>query len=176
MSGLPSSTLLSTSRNLGQSGGEVAGPLVPQNHSDCPRVAKHALVLGPSGYVQRNPSVPAQPAKSVNSALQSNSSQESVEPKRLAPRASTVKEQGFSEAMAARIEAKWTIFTKWCLTNQVDFRVSPVKSIANFLLYLFQGRKLQPCTIDDYISAIADKLGNSPIQGPVNRSIRKNVS
>ena len=36
-------------------------------------------------------------------------------------------------------------------------------SIANFLLYLFQDRKLQPSTIDGYRSAIADKLGNSPI-------------
>ena len=44
----------------------------------------------------------------------------------MAPRASAIKEQGFSEAVAARIEApqrastrsvyeaKWAIFTKWC--------------------------------------------------------------
>ena len=30
-------------------------------------------------------------------------------------------------------------------------------------MYLFQDRKLQPSTIDGYRSAIADKLGNSPI-------------
>ena len=59
-------------------------------------------------------------------------------------------------------EAKWTLFTKWCVTNQVDFRASPVKSVADFLLYLFEDRKLQPSTIDGYRSAIADKLGNSP--------------
>ena len=29
-------------------------------------------------------------------------------------------------------------------------------------MYLFQDRKLQPSTIDGYMSAIADKLGNSP--------------
>ena len=87
----------------------------------------------------------------------------------------TIKEQGFSEAVAARIEvpqrgstrsvyeAKWNIFTKWCLYNQVYFRAPPVKSVADFLMYLFQGRKLQPSTIDGYRSAIADKLGNSPI-------------
>ena len=33
----------------------------------------------------------------------------------------------------------------------------------DFLLYLFQDRKLQPGTIDGYRSAIADKLGNSTI-------------
>ena len=93
----------------------------------------------------------------------------------MAPRATTIKEQGFSEAVATRIEApqrqstrsvyeaKWAIFTKWCVTNQVDFRSPPVKSVADFLMYLFQDRKLQPNTIDGYRSAIADKLGNSSI-------------
>ena len=60
-------------------------------------------------------------------------------------------------------EAKWTIFTKWCLSNQVDFRAPPLKAIADFLLHLFQEKKLQPGTIDGYRSAIADKLGNSTI-------------
>ena len=95
------------------------------------------------------------------------------QPPCVAPRATAIKEQGFSEAVAARIEApqrqstrsvyeaKWTIFTKWCVTNQVDFRSPPVKSVAEFLMYLFQDRKLQPSTIDGYRSAIADKLGNS---------------
>ena len=39
----------------------------------------------------------------------------------------------------------------------------PLKAIADFLLHLFQDRKLQPGTIDGYKSAIANKLGNSPI-------------
>ena len=38
-----------------------------------------------------------------------------------------------------------------------------MKSVADFLMYLFQDRKLQLSTIDGYRSAIADKLGNSPI-------------
>ena len=93
----------------------------------------------------------------------------------MAPRASAIKEHGFSEAVAARIEApqrgstrsiceaNWAVFTKWCITNKVDFRSPPVKSVADFLLYLFKDRKLQPSTIDGYRSAIADKLGNSYI-------------
>ena len=145
-----------------------------QDHSDCTRVAQHALVLGLSGHVQSDPTVRAQ---SGDSTIQPDPAQESVkpEPTYLAPRATAIKEQGFSEAVAARIEApqrestrsvfeaKWTIFTKWCLRNQVDFRAPPLKAIADFLLYLFQDRKLQPGSIDDYRSAIADKLGNSPI-------------
>ena len=124
--------------------------------------------------VQSDPSVSAQ---SGISTIQPNPAQEPVkpEPTCLASRATAIKEQGFSKAVAARIdtpqsgstrsvyEAKWTIFTKWCLSNQVDFRAPPLKAIADFLLHLFQDRKLQPGTIDGYRSAIADKLGNSTI-------------
>ena len=165
---------LPTSGHLGQSGGEVAGLPLQENHSDCSGVAQHALVLGSSDHVQSDPTEPAQPAQPVNTALQSDPSQKSDKPKSpcMAPRATAIKEQGFSEAMATRIEApqrgstrsvyeaKWTIFTKWCITNQVDFRSPPVKSVADFLMYLFEDRKLQPSTIDGYRSAIADKLGN----------------
>ena len=45
----------------------------------------------------------------------------------------------------------------------MDFRANAVKSIADFLMHLFHDRKLQPSTIDGYRSAIADKLGNSPL-------------
>ena len=134
--GGPGPIRLSTSSHLGQSGGEVTGLPLQQNNTDCPRVAQHALVLGSSGNVQPNPTVSAQHTKLSVSAIQPGPSQESVksEPTCLAPRASAIKEQGFSEAVAARIEApqrgstrsvyeaKWTIFTKWCLSNQVDFR------------------------------------------------------
>ena len=147
-----------------------------KNHSDCPGVTQHALVLGPSDYVQSDPTEPPLLAQPVNTALQSDPSQKSDKPKSpcMAPRATSIKEQGFSEAVAARIdapqrgstrsvyEAKWTIFTKWCVTNHVDFRAPPVKSFADFLMYLFKDRKLQPSTIDGYRSAIANKLGNSP--------------
>ena len=165
---------LPTSSHLGQSGGEVAGLPMQENHSDCSGVALHALVLGSSDHVQSDPSEPAQPAQPVNTAIQSDPPQKSDKSKSpcMAPRATTIKEQGFSEAVAARIEApqkgstrpvyeaKWTFFTKWCITNQADFRAPPVKSVADFLVYLFEDRKLHPSTIDGYRSAIADKLGN----------------
>ena len=44
----------------------------------------------------------------------------------------------------------------------MDFRAPTVNSVADFLMYLYQDRKLQPNTIGGYRSAIADKLGNSP--------------
>ena len=61
------------------------------------------------------------------------------------------------------MKEKWAIFTKWCHSYQINLRAPPIKSIANFLLYLFQDWKLQQSTIERYGSAIADKLGNSPI-------------
>ena len=165
---------LPTNRHLGQSGGKTAGFPVPEAHSDRPRVAQHALVLGLGDHVQSTPSQLAKSAQSVDTALQSDPSQKSDKSKSpcMAPRATAIKEQGFSEAVAARIEApqrrltrsvyeaKWAIFTKWCITNQVDFKSPPVKSVADFLLYLFEVKNLQPSTIDGYRSAIADKLGN----------------
>ena len=168
---------LPTDRHIGQSGGEATGLPVQEAYSDCPGVAQHALVLGRGEHVQSGPSQPAQPAQSADTALQSDPSQKSDKSKSpcLAPRATKIKEQGFSEAVAARIEAperistrsvyeaKWAIFTKWCITNQVDVRSPPVKSVADFLMYLFVDKKLQPSTIDGYRSAIADKLGNTTV-------------
>ena len=175
--GGPGPIRLPTGSHLGQSGGEASGLPLQQNNSDCSRVAQHALVLGPGGNVKPDPTESALHTKPSVSAIQPGPSQEPVEsePTCLAPRASAIKEQGFSEAVAARIEApqrrstrsvyeaKWTIFTKWCLSNQVDFRAPPLKAIADFILHLFQDKKLQPGTIDGYRSAIADKLGNSAI-------------
>ena len=116
---------LPTSSHLGQSGGEVTGLPLQEAHSNCSGVAQHALVLGSGDHVQPNPTEPAQLAQPVDTTLQSDPSQKSDKPKSpcMAPRASTIKEQGFSEAVAARIEApqrgstrsvyeaKWTLFT-----------------------------------------------------------------
>ena len=170
--GGPGCLCLPTHSHPGQGGGEVARLPMQENHSDCSGVAQYALVLGPSSHVQSDP---FQSAQSADIALQSDPSQKSDKSESTAPRASAIKKQGFSEAVAARIEApqrgstrsvyeaKWTVFTKWCLTHQVDFRAPSVKSVADFLMYLCQDRKLQPSIIDGYRSAIADKLGNSSI-------------
>ena len=56
---------LPTSSHLGQSGGEVTGLPMQEDHSDCSGVAQHALVLGSSDHVKSDPSEPAQP---VNTA------------------------------------------------------------------------------------------------------------
>ena len=149
--GRPGRIRLPTDSHIGQSGGEVARLPVPEVDHYCPGVAQHGMVLGPSGNVQPDPIASASIAKPTDSALQSDPSQESDKPKspRMAPRATAIKEQGFSEAVATRIEApqrgstrsvyeaKWAIFTKWCITNQVDFssdasRVRDKRYLASF--------------------------------------------
>ena len=117
------------------------------------------------------PSIPNLVSQPFNQVLHRNLSNLNLHAWLLEPQQSRSK----GIAVAARIEApqrrstrsvyeaKWTIFTKWCLSNQVDFRAPPLKAIADFLLHLFQEKKLQPSTIDGYRSAIADKLGNSTI-------------
>ena len=94
----------------------------------------------------------------------------------MAPRASAIEERGLSEAVAARIDAPQrgsirSVYEASGPFYKVMYHSSgglhppppPVKSVADFLMYLFQDRKLQPSTIDGYRSAIADRLGNSPI-------------
>ena len=85
---------LPTSSHLGQSGREVTGHPIEEDHSDCPGVAQHALVLGSSSHVQSDPSHPAILAQSVDTALQSDPSQKSDKPKSrcMAPRATAIKE------------------------------------------------------------------------------------
>ena len=52
-------------------------------------------------------------------------------------------------------------------------RAPPVKSVAVFLRYLFQDRKLQPSTIDGYRSAIADSRENLPINVSKDKNLTR---
>ena len=156
---------------------EDKGSGLSQDDSDCPRLAKHALVLGPGGPIRSDPLHPSSNKGPSDSAFQRASSPEPSESESscLAPRSSTIRKHGFSEEVAARIEApqrgstravyksKWTIFVKWCKSNKVDFRSPSVNHIADFLLYLFNERNLQPSTIDGYRTAIADMVGNDKL-------------
>ena len=153
---------------------EDKGSGLSQDDSDCPRLAKHALVLGPGGPIRSDPLQPSSDKGPSDSAFQRASSPEPSQSQSLclAPRSSAIRKHGFSAEVATRIEApqrgstravyksKWTIFVKWCKSNKVDFRSPSVNHIADFLLYLFKERNLQPSTIDGYRTAIADMVGN----------------
>ena len=175
--GRPGHVPFPSSVSVGQGGQQTVRSLVSQSNPDCSGMAQHALVLGPSGAVGGGSSLSSTPSRSSDPTFQQGTSQGSGKPKSpcLAPRAQTIREQGFSSPVASRIEApqrrstravyeaKWALFVRWCETSQVDFRNPSIKQIADFLLHLFQEKNLQPSTIDGYRSAIADKLGNTSV-------------
>ena len=116
--------------------------------------------------------LPSKRGEPADPTVQSVSPQRSprAQPPRLAPRASSIQAQGFSDEVATRIEApqrqstravyesKWSIFVKWCESHKVDFGSPSLNQVAEFLLFLFKEKNLQPSTIDGYRTAIADKI------------------
>ena len=155
-------------------GGQDDGSGLSENDSHCTRLAKHALVLGPGKFVGSDSLQSANGEGPGDSTIQRVSPQEPQQSESacLAPRASAIQKQGFSDEVAERIEApqrgstravyksKWAIFVKWCESHEVDFRSPSVNQIADFLLHLFKERNLQPSTIEGYRTAIADMVGN----------------
>ena len=142
----------------------------------------HRLVLIAPGWpnmpwfwdlVSMSVQIPLSLPNVENLLTQSVSPQRSprAQPPRLAPRASSIQAQGFSNEVATRIEApqrqstraiyesKWSIFVKWCESHKVDFGSPSLTQVAEFLLFLFKEKNLQPSTIDGYRTAIADKIG-----------------
>ena len=159
---------------------------ISQNDLNHSGLAQHVLVLGPDQSIKSNSLQSSLREEPVDSTVQRPSPQEleSSESACLAPRASSIRRQGFSEEVAARIEApqsstravyksKWAIFVKWCESSQVDFRAPSLKQVADFLLYLFKERQLQPSTIEGYRTAIADMLGNDPVHFGKDESLTR---
>ena len=143
------------------------------DHRNSPRLARDALVLGPSAALNRDPTT----TSSVNNSpqtvphlcvlQQSTTSQLPC----LVSRSGQLQEQGFSVEVAERIAApqrsstrtiyksKWALFEKWCRENSVDFSTPSVKHISDFFMYLYQDLNRCPLTIDGYRTAIVDTLG-----------------
>ena len=82
----------------------------------------------------------------------------------------SLKERGFSRAAADQIargrrqsswavyDSKWKIFSGWCAGQSVDpFRVT-VPQLADFFVFLFQVKRLNPWTIKGYRSAISSTI------------------
>ena len=141
------------------------------DHRDSPRLARDALVLGPSAALNRDPTT----TPSVNDPTQTvpqlcvPQQSATAEPPRLVSRSGQLQEQGFSVEVAERIAApqrsstrtiyrsKWALFEKWCRENSVDFSTPSVKQISDFFMY--QDLNRRPSTIDGYRTAIVDTLG-----------------
>ena len=145
-----------------ESGGKAAGLPLQQDNPDCPRVAQHALVLGSSGNVQSDPTVSAQHTQPGVPAIQPGSSQSNLN-----------LHAGLLEPQQSKSRAslrQWQHELRLLKEDQPDLSMRPSepfltrwKAIADFLLHLFQDKKLQPGTIDGYKSAIADNWAIAPL-------------
>ena len=148
-----------------------AMPLPDHHHS--PRLARDALVLGPSAALNRDPTSTSSVNNSSQTVRQVCVPQQSSisQPPRLVSRSGQLQEQGFSVEVAERIAApqrsstrtiyksKWALFEKWCRENLVDFYTPSVKQVSDFFMYLYQDLNRRPSTIDGYRTAIVDTLG-----------------
>ena len=138
-----------------------------------PRLARDALVLGPSAALNRDPTATPSVNNPTQTVPQAGVPQQppAPEPPRLVSRSGQLQEQGFSVEVAERIAApqrsstrtiyksKWALFEKWCRENSVDFSTPSVKQISDFFMYLYQDLNRRPSTIDGYRTAIVDTLG-----------------
>ena len=142
-------------------------------HCNSPRLARDALVLGPSVALNRDPTSATSVKNSSQTVPQLCFSQQSTtsQPPCLVSRSGQLQKQGFSVEVAERIAApqksstrtiyksKWALFEKWCRENSVDFSTPSVKQVSDFLMYLYQDLSSRPSTIDGYRTAIVDTLG-----------------
>ena len=140
------------------------------DHRDCLRLARDALVLGPSAALNRDPTTTPSVNDSTQTVPQVCVPQQppAAEPPRLVSRSGQLQEQGFSVEVAERIAApqrsstrtiyksEWALFEKWCRENSVDFSTPSVKQISDFFMYLYQDLNRRPSTIDGYRTAIVD--------------------
>ena len=143
------------------------------DHCNSPRLARDALVLGPSAVLNRDPTSITNVNNSAQTVPQLCVSQQSTtsQPPHLVSRSGQLQEQGFSVEVAERIVApqrsstrtiyksKWALFEKWCRENSVDFSTLSVKQVSDFFMFLYQDLNRRPSTIDGYRTAIVDTLG-----------------
>ena len=143
------------------------------NHRNSPRLARDALVLGPSAALNRGPTTTPSVNDSTQTVPQVCIPQQSgtSQTPHLVSRSGQLQEQGFSVEVVERIAApQWsstrTIYNqsgpylkKWCRENSMDFSTPSVKQISDFFMYLYQDLNRCPSTIDGYRTAIVDTLG-----------------
>ena len=143
------------------------------DHCDSSRLARDALVLGPTAALNRDLSSASSHNNSSQTVPQLCSSQQATtsQPQYLVSRSGQLQEQGFSVEVAERIavpqgsstrtiyKSTWALFEKWCRKNSVDFSTPSVKEVSDFFVYLYQVLNRLPSTIDGYRMAIVDTLG-----------------
>ena len=172
-----------------KSGPKVTVPGM-QVHPDSPGLANEVVVLGSGGTVSRPPKTTP-----TNSLATQTTTEQPIphsprvpQPPRMVSRSSILQDQGFSAEVADRIAApqrlstraiyasKWAVFERWCIEQQVDFRAPSIKHICDFMCFLFNEKDRRPSTIEGYRTAIADTLGNAPLDISNNAEIARLIA
>ena len=139
-----------------------------------PQMAQSVLVRqtdGVAGRLSFGPSPEGRPADPTPQPPQTSVTPSSV-PSRLEAVQRSLQERGFSQAAAEQIsrgrrqssravyDSKWRIFAGWCAEKSVDpFQVT-IPQLADFFVYLFQVKRLNPRTIKGYRSAISSTISS----------------
>ena len=103
------------------------------DHCNSPRLARDALVLGPSAGLNRDPTSTTSVENASQTVPQLCVSQKftTSQPLRLVSRSGQLQKQGFSVEVAEKIrtiyKSKWALFEKWCSENSADFSTPSVK-------------------------------------------------
>ena len=131
------------------------------DHRNSPRLARFALLLGPSAALNRDPTTTSSVNKSETVPQLCVPQQSTAyQPPRLVSSSGQLQEQGFSVEVAERIAApqrsstriiyksKWALFEKLSRENLVGFSSPSVKHISDFFMYLYQDLNRRPSTIE----------------------------
>ena len=132
-------------------------------------LAQPGMVSGPPRSLNRLSNISPTSAETAQADLLTPLSSASVasQPSRLEVIKGFHKERGFSEAVAQRLaisqrqssavvyESKWKVFGEWCHVKQIDPVKATVQQLADFLIFLFQEKKLAISSIQGYRSCIS---------------------
>ena len=140
-----------------------------RDRPDSARLAQSGVVPGPIRSRDRLSNNSPTSAETAQADLLTPLSSASVEsqPSRLEVIKGFHKERGFSEAVAQRLaisrrqssagvyESKWKVFGEWCHVKQINPVKATVQQLADFLIFLFEEKKLAISSIQGYRSCIS---------------------
>ena len=127
------------------------------------------MVSGPPRSLNRLSNISPTSAETAQADLLTPLSSASVasQPSRLEVIKGFHQERGFSEAVAQRLaisqrqssavvyESKWKVFGEWCHVKQINPVKATVQQLADFLIFLFEEKKLAISSIQGYRSCIS---------------------
>ena len=132
-------------------------------------LAQPGVVSGPTRSLNRLSNISPTSAETAQADLLTPLSSASVasQPSRLEVIKGFHQERGFSEAVAQRLaisqrqssavvyESKWKVFGEWCHVKQINPVKATVQQLADFLIFLFEEKKLAISSIQGYRSCIS---------------------